>query len=304
MYELICNGRHFLASLEHNEYDNMSTFTVAPSSRARPIPEGGCVIVRYATKYIDHMHTDADLQWFTFDAKCTRKSSAPLDRNVGTKTMLVGALQAMKSYVLPDHVTTLALDDCSQFNGPHTAPIMLISLLTSGKTYYQKVLNVVPDSERGRKRLNDISTRICSRMDVTFDLFMQDMCRLETSQSEYDVDCTWIREYELEFKMHYVVSRSWQSFFSRIRRSHGIDFFVAHSINLLKFFSIDKLECVEWVVDFEKIPKTVDGKYITNSLSDIGQVGGGSVMKRIQTQSRDLQNRRHQYMKRTLRPRM
>lgn len=264
MFDLEVNNRLYEVTL----MDNNGDMSFILGSERRDI---ACVVITFNKVGSHSWDSDAVLSWFSYDSKCAR-DTATMERE-RTKPMLIGALKAfaeLRDREFP-HVKTLRLSDVGTFkcDGSNAKISMMISsLILKGRTYYQVLLSVKPDSPQISHNLETCLCKLNERV-TTFDKFWK----------EIDKN-TWVKErrssFESSFQEVLCAGQTWRDFMAKLHGEHGCALFENTHKYLAKFFKIDKLIHTEWVVDIDDIPSKVDGRQVAYSLSEQAILGGGS----------------------------
>jgi hypothetical protein len=258
-FDLTINGRTFDASVSDYD-DSRKVFAVGKGD----VSWKGCVVV---TWYKNPKYTHAVLEWFGYNAACP-KGAPDMDRG-RSKSMLIGCLLAFKEVAGP-HVETLWLQDMSSFKCPGSSvelSTMVASLFRTGKTYYQRLLNVSPlASSTSPSHLQDVLDKINDRVKGrSVERF------LAMVRSRYDVQAT------LEKAM--AARWTWRQTVNDMMDEHGCQFLEDLHDDLSRMFLMRGLERSMWEVPLTNLPTSVNGHRVTYALVPVPQTGGRSQLR-------------------------
>jgi hypothetical protein len=281
VFDLEVNNRLYEVTL----MDNNGDMSFVIGSERRDI---ACVVITFNRDGAHSWDSDALLlSWFSYDSKCAR-DTATMERE-RTKPMLIGALKAfaeLRDREFP-HVKTLRLSDVGTFkcDGSNAKiPMIVSSLILKGRTYYQSLLAVKPDSPQTSHNLETCLAKLTESV-TTFDKFWKAMEKN-----------TWVKErrssFERSFQDVLSAGQTWRDFLAKLYGEHGCALFENTHKSLARFFEIDKLIHTDWIVDMDDIPAKVDGRPVTYTLSEQAMRGGGSKKaKNILKASKYLRNK-------------
>lgn len=279
-FDLEVNGRLYEVML----IDDKGDMSFVIGSERRDI---ACVVITFKRERVHPWDSRALLSWFSYDYSCAR-DTATMERE-RTKPMLIGALRAFVDMCRREfpHVDTLSLSDVGTFKcdgSNNSIPMMLSSLVLKGRTYYQSLLGVRPETAETAHDLGSCLNKMKDGVS-TFDKFWK---VLEKNR--------WLKErrpaFERSFQDVLGAGGTWRDFMTSLYREHGCALFENTHKSLARFFEIDKLIHTEWIVDMDDIPAKVDGRPVTYTLSEQAMSGGGSKKaKNILKASKYLRNR-------------
>jgi hypothetical protein len=284
-YDLKVNGRSFDVLIEE-AYRTMTRFIVGPAVRSNGPGGRGCVLIIFDTKPTIKTVT---LQWFEYNPACA-KDVPDLERGPGSKAMLLGALMMFRDMVgtrFP-HLQTLSLEDLSRFvceRKDTDIPTCVTSLVNYKKTYYQRLLNVVPSNDMHKERLTNVLEELDAAV-PDFETFWSLITGKTLGSQKYQVeDLRWLNDNKAAIRSAFEGLQdragsmrrtlSWRHVLKKMFIDHNCKFFECCFQQLSDILGIRALEGVDWVTHLDDIPNSVNGRMVNWSYEKSASAGGG-----------------------------
>lgn len=260
-YELIVlsnNQKQDIFDLELVNNDGYITVTVGPRIKTA----SGCMVMTFEAS--DNSITEIVIQSITWNEKCTKTGS--LEKKYGTRRMLLGSLLFVKNLVqnVYPHLNCFVLQDEATFACPplsKSVQTFVTDILLLGETYYSRHLKMKPMLGIVRKCIERTNKRINEQIDISFELFWNEIITKDTSQTKKHI--AWLQNNKTIIEKTYNKEKSWKSFFNKINNKFGCSFFACCGVKLVNLFDMNVLLGAVWTLLFEHLPDTIDGHKLT-----------------------------------------